>query len=130
MSNLYRRLRTLACACATLLLATITHASATTIALESGASETSFSINPGYHDTLSVGPVINVNSNGCPGAHCSNSFWNVGLNGGFFRTNRESAGHVFVCSRRGLHSRQLYGSEFCFISKFPTVPRVLRSSTL
>jgi hypothetical protein len=84
MSNLYQRLRTLACACVPLLLISISHASATTIALENGASETNFSIDAGYHDTLSVSPVININSNGCPGAYCSNSFWNVGLTIDFF----------------------------------------------
>jgi hypothetical protein len=86
MSNFYQRLRPLEWACATLLLATIsiTPASAMTIALENGASETTFSINAGYSDTLTVGPNINVNPNGCPGIHCGASFWNVGLTIHFF----------------------------------------------
>ena len=80
------RLRTFVCACVTVLLTTISQASATTISLEDGPSETSFSIIPGHNDALTVSPVITISTNGCPGIHCSNSFWNVGITIDFFDT--------------------------------------------
>jgi hypothetical protein len=58
-------------------LAAATPASATTLALPDGSSEASFSIQTSFPDTLSIGPLVTVNTNGCPNLGCANSYWDV-----------------------------------------------------
>ena len=83
MNKLTRGPRTFVCVCLPILLITISQASATTVALEDGTSEATFSIS-GSYATLTVGPVVNIDPNGCPGSNCNSAFWNVGLTIDFF----------------------------------------------
>ena len=62
----------------------IAAASATTLALPDGSSNATFSIQSASPYTLAIGPVVTVNTNGCPSFHCTNSYWNVGITVDFF----------------------------------------------
>jgi hypothetical protein len=93
MKRIFRFMRSHTCACAALFLATAGVASATTLNLPSDGSEAMFSIQSPFPDTLTLGPVVTVNPDGCPGGHCTNSFWTVNLTVDFF-----DASHALLAS--------------------------------
>src|ERR1700684_3467823 len=52
---------------------------ATTFSLPLGTSENTFSFTTAPSEELFVGPVVSIDSNGCPGDGCPNSYWNVAV---------------------------------------------------